>query len=196
LPVALVAPARGPRHHATPPSRPTQSDRGPWPVDCRRRSARPRRRDMDLSHPSEESLADSFGQADFHARHIGPSPADEARMLERIGCPSRAALVDQTVPAGIRLDRELAIGEPTDAPEALAELAAIAARNERWRNLIGAGYHGTHTPEAIRRNVLENPGWYTAYTPYHAAISQGRPETLRNCPQMAIGPTARPPATA
>ncbi|MCO5121801.1 MAG: aminomethyl-transferring glycine dehydrogenase [Burkholderiaceae bacterium] len=151
---------------------------------------------MDLSHPREESLADTFGAADFHARHIGPSPEAEARMLERIGCKSRAALVDETVPAGIRLDRELAIGEPVDAPQALAELTALAARNECWRSLIGAGYHGTHTPEAIRRNVLENPGWYTAYTPYQAEISQGRLEMLLNFQQMAIDLTGLPLANA
>src|SRR5690606_30849243 len=151
---------------------------------------------MDLSNPHEESLADSFGQADFHARHIGPTPEDERRMLEVIGCASRAALVDETVPAGIRLDRELAIGEPADAPEALAELATIASRNELWRNLIGAGYYGTHTPEAIRRNVLENPGWYTAYTPYQAEISQGRLEMLLNFQQMVVDLSGLPLANA
>ncbi len=151
---------------------------------------------MDLSRPHDESLAEAFGQADFHARHIGPTAEDEARMLELIGCASRASLIDETVPAGIRLDRELAIGEPADAPRALAELAALAARNETWRSMIGAGYHGTHLPEAIRRNVLENPGWYTAYTPYQAEISQGRLEMLLNFQQMVVDLTGLPLANA
>ena len=122
----------------------------------------------------------------FHARHLGTTPSREAAMLAAIGRDSREALIRDTVPAAIRLDAPLALPDPVTEASALAELKTIAAENAVWRSYIGAGYHGTITPEPIRRNVLENPGWYTAYTPYQAEISQGRLEALLNFQQMIV----------
>ncbi|NLD53406.1 MAG: glycine dehydrogenase (aminomethyl-transferring), partial [Burkholderiaceae bacterium] len=118
-----------------------------------------------VQEDAPETLAHLFGHDEFHRRHIGPSPEDEAAMLAAVGCASRAALVDQTIPPAIRLPQAgpaPGSGEPVTEAAALAELAGIAADNQAWRSYIGAGYHGTITPEPIRRNVLENPGWYTA----------------------------------
>ncbi|NLD54803.1 MAG: aminomethyl-transferring glycine dehydrogenase [Burkholderiaceae bacterium] len=148
---------------------------------------------------SQETLTSLFGHDEFHRRHIGPSPGDEAAMLAEVGCASRAALVDETIPPAIRLPQASPApgsGEPVTEAAALAELAGIAADNQAWRSYIGAGYHGTITPEPIRRNVLENPGWYTAYTPYQAEISQGRLEALLNFQQMVIDLTGLPVANA
>jgi len=132
----------------------------------------------------------------FHARHIGPGGAQEARMLEVLGLASRQALVRETVPAAILRDAPLAIVPPATEAQALAELAELADRNQVWRSCIGAGYHGTITPEPIRRNLLENPGWYTAYTPYQAEVAQGRLESLLNFQQMVIDLTGLPMANA
>ena len=93
-------------------------------------------------------------------------------------------LVREVVPQDILLEQPLALGEARREHEALAEISAHAARNELWRNFIGMGYYGTHTPAVIQRNVLENPGWYTAYTPYQAEIAQGRLEALLNFQTM------------
>ncbi len=101
-----------------------------------------------------------LGHDEFHARHIGPTVPQEAAMLAALGFESRAALVRATVPANLLIDEPLALGEPVSEREALAELRELAGRNQVWRSYIGAGYHGTITPEPIRRNVLENPGWY------------------------------------
>jgi glycine dehydrogenase len=138
-----------------------------------------------------------LGQDEFHARHIGPGGAQEAQMLAGIGYASRQALIRDTVPAAILRDAPLE-GVPPPATEAaaLAELESIAARNQVWRSYIGAGYHGTITPEPIRRNVLENPGWYTAYTPYQAEVAQGRLESLLNFQQMVVDLTGLPTANA
>ena len=103
-------------------------------------------------------------------------------MLEALEVQSLDALVREVVPAGILLREPLALGEAMREPEALAELSAHAMRNEVWRSFIGMGYHDTHTPAVIQRNVLENPGWYTAYTPYQAEISQGRLEGAAELP--------------
>ena len=146
------------------------------------------------------NVAALFGPDEFHRRHIGPSVAEEAGMLAAIGCTSRRALIEETVPASILLGNSaaepLAIGDPVTEAGALAELAAIAAGNQVWRSYIGAGYHDTITPEPIRRNVLENPGWYTAYTPYQAEIAQGRLEALMNFQQMVIDLTGMEVANA
>ncbi len=121
---------------------------------------------------------------EFIARHIGPEPAEEAHMLSVIGAASRRALIDALVP------RSIARGAPMDLPaaaseaDALAELRALAQKNQVLRSFIGQGYHGTHTPGVILRNILENPAWYTAYTPYQAEISQGRMEALVNFQTM------------
>jgi glycine dehydrogenase len=120
----------------------------------------------------------------FAPRHIGIEPQDEGRMLSAIGAASRAALVDAIVPRAIRRSRPMALPAPAGEAEALAQLAGIAAKNRVLRSFIGQGYHGTHTPPVILRNVLENPAWYTAYTPYQAEISQGRLEALVNFQTM------------
>jgi len=101
----------------------------------------------------------------FIARHIGTSPADQAAMLDALGYPSRAALMEAIVPASIREAAPLALPPAVPETEALARLSAIAAKNRVLTSMIGQGYYGTHTPGVILRNVLENPAWYTAYTP-------------------------------
>jgi glycine dehydrogenase len=132
----------------------------------------------------------------FHARHIGPDAAGERAMLAALGVATRAELVAQAMPAAIRQREPLALPGPLDEAEALAELRAIAAQNQVWRTYIGTGYHNCHTPQVIQRNVLENPGWYTAYTPYQAEISQGRLEVLLAFQQMVIDLTGLPVANA
>ena len=127
-----------------------------------------------------------FGHDEFHGRHLGPNQATEAQMLQKIGAASRQQLIQETVPAAILKNDLLKLPEPATEADALAELKAIAGQNEIWRSFIGAGYHGTFTPEPIRRNVLENPGWYTAYTPYQAEVAQGRLEALMNFQQMVV----------
>jgi len=133
---------------------------------------------------------------EFHARHIGPSAAQEAAMLAALDFESREALMRATVPAHIRLDAPLALEAPVSEAQALAELRELASRNQLWRSYIGAGYHGTLLPEPIRRNVLENPGWYTSYTPYQAEVAQGRLEALLNFQQMVVDLTGLPIANA
>jgi glycine dehydrogenase len=116
----------------------------------------------------------------FASRHIGPDPAETASMLEAIGAASLDALIDEALPASIRLARPLDLPDGVSEQEYLRELRTIAVRNHTFRSYIGLGYYGTHTPAVIRRNVLENPGWYTPYTPYQAEIAQGRLEALLN----------------
>jgi glycine dehydrogenase len=120
----------------------------------------------------------------FARRHIGPSPEDAAAMLDILGVPSIDALTDQVVPPSIRLARPLALPAARGEAEVLADLSAMAAENEIWRSYIGMGYSDTVTPPVILRNILENPGWYTAYTPYQAEISQGRLEMILNYQTM------------
>jgi len=122
--------------------------------------------------------------ADFLPRHIGPSEADQQHMLAAIAAPSLEALIDDVVPAAIRLDTPLALPGPRSEPDVLAELQQMAATNQIYRSYIGQGYYGTHTPNVIARNILENPAWYTAYTPYQPEISQGRLEALLNFQTM------------
>ena len=117
-------------------------------------------------------------------------------MLEAVGYPTLDALIEATVPAAIRLRRPLSLGPPRTEPDVLAELRAIADRNEVFRSYIGMGYHGTITPPVIQRNVLENPAWYTAYTPYQAEIAQGRLEALLNFQTVVIDLTGLPIANA
>ena len=142
------------------------------------------------------SLAALENAAEFQPRHIGIDAADEAHMLSVIGEASRRALIDGIVP------RSIARGQPMDLPPAtteagaLAELKAIAARNQLFKSFIGQGYYGTHTPGVILRNILENPAWYTAYTPYQAEISQGRMEALVNFQTMVCDLTGMPIANA
>ncbi|MBA3604618.1 MAG: glycine dehydrogenase (aminomethyl-transferring), partial [Acidimicrobiia bacterium] len=121
-------------------------------------------------------LAQLAGDDDFVARHIGPSPAEIEHMLETIGATSLDALLDDTVPESIRLRDPLALPAACSEPDVLAAMRRLAAENRARTSLIGMGYTGTYTPAVIQRNVLENPAWYTAYTPYQAEISQGRLE--------------------
>ncbi|WP_067831820.1 aminomethyl-transferring glycine dehydrogenase [Actinomadura kijaniata] len=132
----------------------------------------------------------------FADRHIGPSPDDQARMLAAIGYASAEALVDDAVPAAIRTDRPLELPPALSEPAALARLRELAARNKVYTSMIGLGYHGTITPGVILRNVLENPGWYTAYTPYQPEISQGRLEALLNFQTVVADLTGLPVANA
>ena len=126
----------------------------------------------------------------FASRHIGPSAAEISSMLESLGAPTLAALIDETVPAAIRLNRDLGLPAARSEEGALADLRAMMDQNVVAQNHIGAGYHGTHTPSVIRRNILENAGWYTAYTPYQAEIAQGRLEALLNFQTMVCDLTA------
>ena len=129
-------------------------------------------------------LAELENASEFVARHIGVDAAAEAHMLSVIGAASRRALIEQVVPASIARRAAMKLPAPLGEADALAELRAVAARNRVVRSCIGQGYHGTHTPGVILRNVLENPAWYTAYTPYQAEISQGRLEALVNFQTM------------
>lgn len=126
----------------------------------------------------------------FARRHIGPNDDEVRAMLSDIGFDSLGALVDAAVPQNIRLDRELSLPQAQSEIQALAELRAIANKNKVVRSFIGAGYYDCVTPPVIQRNILENPGWYTAYTPYQAEIAQGRLEALLNFQQMIIDLTA------
>ncbi len=116
----------------------------------------------------------------FARRHIGPSEDEVRAMLREVGFESLSTLVDAAVPKNIRLDRELSLPEPKSEMEALAELRAISRKNKIARSFIGCGYSDCITPPVIQRNILENPGWYTAYTPYQAELAQGRLEALLN----------------
>jgi len=123
---------------------------------------------------------------EFINRHIGSNPRDIDAMLAAVGAPSLDALIEQTVPAAIRLSAPLPLPDCRPEAEALAALKTIAGKNRVQKSMIGMGYADTLTPKVIVRNVLENPGWYTAYTPYQAEIAQGRLEALLNYQQMVI----------
>ena len=122
----------------------------------------------------------------FLRRHLGPDAAEQQAMLDSLGLGSRVELIEQTVPPGIRLNRMLDLPPALDEEAALAKLRGYAEQNQVWTSLIGMGYHGTLTPTVILRNVLENSGWYTAYTPYQPEIAQGRLEALLNFQQLTI----------
>jgi glycine dehydrogenase len=150
---------------------------------------------MKLEHPdrlmnrSSLSLAALECHDAFAQRHIGPDAADQHAMLDALGFASRAAFIDAVIPEAIRRKETLPLGaftQPKSEAEALASLRKLADQNLVFRNYIGQGYYGTHTPAVILRNVLENPAWYTAYTPYQPEISQGRLEALLNFQQMII----------
>ena len=130
------------------------------------------------------ALADLFAVNDFVGRHIGPTSAEQAHMLRTIGAASLAALLDETVPASIRMMDALPLPGSRTVTDVLSELRELADRNVGRTSLIGQGYYGTVTPPVIQRNVLENPAWYTAYTPYQPEISQGRLEALLNFQTM------------
>jgi glycine dehydrogenase len=132
----------------------------------------------------------------FVSRHIGPSETDIAAMLAAIGEKSLDDLIAKTIPAGIRISAPLNLPPAMDEAAVLAELRGLASRNVVQKSLIGMGYHGTLTPPVIQRNVLENPGWYTAYTPYQAEISQGRLEAILNFQTMVCDLTGMEIANA
>ncbi|NCG38611.1 MAG: aminomethyl-transferring glycine dehydrogenase, partial [Actinobacteria bacterium] len=142
---------------------------------------------MSTPHQSPaHSLADLHDRDTFESRHIGPPDSERKQMLEVIGVESIEELIDRTVPDDIRMSEALDLPEPVGQLDAQVELKAIAETNQPAVSLIGMGYHETVTPPVIRRNIMENPGWYTAYTPYQPEISQGRLEALLNFQTMVI----------
>ncbi len=152
---------------------------------------------MLMSAPAPvESLHALENHSEFLPRHIGIDAQDEAHMLSVIGEASRAALIDSIVPKAIRRSRAMQLPAAVTEAEALAELKALAGQNRVLKSFIGQGYYGTHTPGVILRNILENPAWYTAYTPYQAEISQGRMEALVNFQTMVTDLTGMPIANA
>ncbi|HEY2124419.1 MAG TPA: aminomethyl-transferring glycine dehydrogenase [Chthoniobacterales bacterium] len=141
----------------------------------------------------EKTGPESIESSDFDSfarRHIGPNEEETSAMLKAIGFAELDALIDATVPPGIRLKRPLDLPEGESETDALTELRAISKKNHVARSFIGAGYSDSITPPVIQRNILENPGWYTAYTPYQAEIAQGRLEALLNFQTMVTDLTA------
>src|SRR5712692_5095263 len=130
---------------------------------------------MTMHYKPANGVATSFAR-----RHIGPSPRDISAMLETVGAKSLSALMAETLPLSIRQTAPLDLGAALSETEALAHMSELAARNQVFTSLIGQGYSGTILPAVIQRNILENPAWYTAYTPYQPEISQGRLEALLN----------------
>ena len=145
---------------------------------------------------SAKPLGELEDSHEFAARHIGVTQADQALMLKAVGAESRRSLMARIVPTSIARSSAMAIPAPLTEAAALAELRGIASRNQVFRNFIGQGYYGTHTPGVILRNILENPAWYTAYTPYQAEISQGRLEALLNFQTMVTDLTGMAIANA
>ena len=146
-----------------------------------------------MTQPSLRSLEHHDA---FVERHIGPNDAEIAAMLDVVGHASLEAFTDAIVPASIKSAAALALADETSEVDALARIRDIASRNKLYRSFIGQGYYGTHTPNVILRNVLENPAWYTAYTPYQAEISQGRMEALINFQTMVTDLTGMDIANA
>ena len=132
----------------------------------------------------------------FLHRHLGPAAAEQREMLAALGLDSLDALIEEVVPRDIRMPGALELPAALDESRALVAISALAAKNEHWRSFIGQGYYGCVTPAVIQRNVIENPGWYTAYTPYQAEISQGRLEALLVFQQVVIDLTGLPVANA
>jgi glycine dehydrogenase len=142
------------------------------------------------------TLSQLENPSEFHARHIGIDAADEALMLKAIGETSRRTLIDSIVPRSIARASKMDIPAAISEAAALAEIKVLAGKNKVLKSFIGQGYYGTHTPGVILRNILENPAWYTAYTPYQAEISQGRMEALVNFQTMVCDLTGMPMANA
>ena len=143
-----------------------------------------------------QTLSQLENREAFIERHIGPSASQQQEMLRTVGADSLNALTAQIVPADIQLTAPPFIGEAATEFAALAELKAIASRNKRFKSYIGMGYTAVHTPPVILRNMLENPGWYTAYTPYQPEVSQGRLEALLNFQQVTLDLTGLDIASA
>jgi glycine dehydrogenase len=149
-----------------------------------------------MPHNAKPSLRELEHHSAFIERHIGPNDGEIARMLHAIGYDSLDAMTDAIVPANIKSPAPLALPAAATEVEALARIRAIADNNQVFRSFIGQGYYGTHTPNVILRNILENPAWYTAYTPYQAEISQGRMEALINFQTMCADLTGMEIANA
>lgn len=130
------------------------------------------------------TLEDLEQTDDFISRHIGPHPQDKQAMLRTLGLGSMDEMVDKVVPPAIRSQAPLALDDGCTEDKALRRLRTIAAKNKTYKSFIGMGYYDCHTPTVILRNVLENPAWYTSYTPYQAEISQGRLEAVLNFQTM------------
>ena len=145
---------------------------------------------------SAHSIADLDGRDDFIRRHIGPGPDDVAEMLETLDVASLVALTDAALPGSIRAAFPDSMPDSRSEADVLAELTRLAGANTVQKSFIGLGYHGTVTPPVIQRNLLENPGWYTAYTPYQPEISQGRLEALLNFQTMIMDLTGMSCANA
>ena len=143
-----------------------------------------------------ELLQSLSTQNEFVARHNGPNKSDQQKMLEAINAVSLDSLIDETVPAQIRLEQPMSLAEAKSEADMLAAMRKFAAQNQVKRTFIGQGYYNTFTPNVILRNVMENPGWYTAYTPYQPEISQGRLEALLNYQQMVMDLTGMEIANA
>ncbi|NOH51766.1 aminomethyl-transferring glycine dehydrogenase [Vibrio coralliilyticus] len=143
-----------------------------------------------------ELLQSLSTQNEFVARHNGPNKSDQQKMLDAINVASLDALIDETVPAQIRLEQPMTMAEALSEADMLAAMREFADQNQIKRTFIGQGYYNTFTPNVILRNVLENPGWYTAYTPYQPEISQGRLEALLNYQQMVMDLTGMDIANA
>ena len=152
---------------------------------------KPELTEEDVSAESLLNPSDSFVR-----RHIGPNTEEVRRMLSLVGAESLDELIDQTLPADIRIKRPLKIGDPRAEFELLKDLQQIADKNKVFRSCIGQGYYDTITPPVVQRNILENPGWYTQYTPYQAEISQGRLEALLNFQTMVSDLCGLPIANA
>ena len=144
----------------------------------------------------KRTLADLQNSAEFIARHVGPSAAEQQAMLVALGCTNLAELTAQVVPEAIAMTQDLAIDDGCTETQALAELREMADLNQVFKTYIGQGYYGTITPNVIQRNILENPAWYTAYTPYQPEISQGRLEALINFQTMITDLTGMEMANA
>jgi glycine dehydrogenase len=139
-----------------------------------------------MSQPSFQSFADLFQSSEFIHRHVGISQDEKEAMLKAVGADSMASFIEQTVPASVRLSKELDLPLSMTEHDALAKLRGLADKIKVNKSYIGLGYYPTRLPAVIQRNVLENPGWYTAYTPYQAEIAQGRLEALLNFQQVCI----------
>lgn len=149
-----------------------------------------------MTHSAVKTLTQLENHQEFIQRHIGPDTAETEAMLAELGVSTIAELIAQTVPSDIRLPAPLAIGDSRTEADALTYLKQAAAKNKVFKSYIGMGYHPTLTPNVILRNVLENPGWYTAYTPYQPEIAQGRLEALLNFQQLTLDLTGMDLASA
>ncbi|MBU1309332.1 MAG: aminomethyl-transferring glycine dehydrogenase [Gammaproteobacteria bacterium] len=149
-----------------------------------------------MTNSAVKTLSQLANHEEFIQRHIGPDAAETAAMLSELGVDSMETLIAQTIPADIRLPKPLSTGQARSEADALAHLKQVASKNKMFKSYIGMGYHPTLTPNVILRNVLENPGWYTAYTPYQPEIAQGRLEALLNFQTLTLDLTGMELASA